>query len=232
MLEAEQKLLFARGPGYVGPRADGARMPATITRWPGATTRRCWCATTGGVELLSNICRHRQAIMLDGRGIAPNIVCPIHRWTYDLNGELLGAPHFAEQPCVKLRSTPLQTLERPAVRRRARRRVRPGRHARRERARFLGLRARPHRNPRVQLQLEDLHRGLSRGLPRRAVPSGARPVRHLRRPGWQFGDRYSLQTVGVNNALAKPGTKTLRALAQGGARLLPAARCRRTARSG
>jgi len=25
---------------------------------------------------------------------------------------------------------------------------------------------------------------------------------------WQFGDRYSLQTVGVNNALAKPGTKT------------------------
>jgi phenylpropionate dioxygenase-like ring-hydroxylating dioxygenase large terminal subunit len=25
---------------------------------------------------------------------------------------------------------------------------------------------------------------------------------------WQFGERYSLQTVGVNNALAKPGTKS------------------------
>ena len=25
---------------------------------------------------------------------------------------------------------------------------------------------------------------------------------------WQFGDRYSLQTVGVNNALARPGTKS------------------------
>ena len=25
---------------------------------------------------------------------------------------------------------------------------------------------------------------------------------------WQFGDRYSLQTVGVNNALARPGTQS------------------------
>ena len=62
----------------------------------------------GGVELLSNICRHRQAIMFDGRGSVPNIVCPIHRWTYDLTGKLLGAPHFAEQPCARLDSTPLK----------------------------------------------------------------------------------------------------------------------------
>ena len=31
----------------------------------------------------------------------------MHRWTYDLKGTLLGAPHFEEQPCVKLDSTPL-----------------------------------------------------------------------------------------------------------------------------
>jgi len=31
--------------------------------------------------------------MLTGKGNAQNIVCPIHRWTYDLQGELLGAPH-------------------------------------------------------------------------------------------------------------------------------------------
>jgi phenylpropionate dioxygenase-like ring-hydroxylating dioxygenase large terminal subunit len=60
-----------------------------------------------GVELLSNVCRHRQSIMLQGRGNVENIVCPLHRWTYDLKGELLGAPAFAENPCVKLHSTPL-----------------------------------------------------------------------------------------------------------------------------
>lgn len=40
--------------------------------------------------------------MLKGRGNADNIVCPIHRWTYDLKGELLGAPHFADKPCANL----------------------------------------------------------------------------------------------------------------------------------
>jgi phenylpropionate dioxygenase-like ring-hydroxylating dioxygenase large terminal subunit len=61
----------------------------------------------GGVELLSNVCRHRQSIMLEGRGNLENIVCPLHRWTYDLKGELLGAPRFSDNPCVKLHSTPL-----------------------------------------------------------------------------------------------------------------------------
>jgi choline monooxygenase len=60
-----------------------------------------------GVELLSNICRHRQAIMLEGHGNAENIVCPLHRWTYDMEGALLGAPHFPESPCVRLHKTPL-----------------------------------------------------------------------------------------------------------------------------
>ncbi|MEW6690248.1 MAG: aromatic ring-hydroxylating dioxygenase subunit alpha [Pseudomonadota bacterium] len=61
----------------------------------------------GGVALLSNVCRHRQSIMLEGRGNLQSIVCPLHRWTYDLKGELLGAPQFAENPCAKLASTPL-----------------------------------------------------------------------------------------------------------------------------
>ena len=39
-----------------------------------------------GIEVLSNVCRHRQALMLHGRGSvtrrhADNIVCPLHRWT-------------------------------------------------------------------------------------------------------------------------------------------------------
>lgn len=62
----------------------------------------------GEIRLTSNICRHRQAIMLTGRGNQTNIVCPLHRWTYDLNGKLLGAPQFAQNPCLHLNATPLQ----------------------------------------------------------------------------------------------------------------------------
>lgn len=55
-----------------------------------------------GVFELSNICRHRQAVMLEGCGNAERIVCPLHRWTYDNRGTLLGAPHFEANPCLNL----------------------------------------------------------------------------------------------------------------------------------
>jgi len=60
-----------------------------------------------GISLMSNICRHRQALMLNGQGNTKHIVCPLHRWTYNLKGELLGAPHFDENPCLHLDHTPL-----------------------------------------------------------------------------------------------------------------------------
>jgi choline monooxygenase len=76
-----------------------------------------------GVELLSNVCRHRQALMLGGQpgdvaGAANatgnlaaqggHIVCPLHRWTYSQRGELLGAPQFDPLPCKHLERFPLR----------------------------------------------------------------------------------------------------------------------------
>jgi choline monooxygenase len=41
--------------------------------------------------------------MLKGRGNSKhNIVCPLHRWTYSHQGELIGAPHFDHDPCLNL----------------------------------------------------------------------------------------------------------------------------------
>ena len=66
--------------------------------------------TPAGLRLVSNVCRHRQAVMLRGRGnTGSSIVCPLHRWTYDLKGELIGAPHFADDPCLSLPKYGLQT---------------------------------------------------------------------------------------------------------------------------
>jgi phenylpropionate dioxygenase-like ring-hydroxylating dioxygenase large terminal subunit len=76
-----------------------------------------------GIELISNVCRHRQALMLGGQtgdvaGMANtqgnlaasggNIVCPLHRWTYNDQGQLLGAPHFDDKPCLNLNRYPIQ----------------------------------------------------------------------------------------------------------------------------
>jgi choline monooxygenase len=108
IFELEKRLLFDGGANYVGHEL--------MVRDPGDYHTLAWDDharmlvrnNAGEVELLSNVCRHRQAIMLEGRGNVPNIVCPVHRWTYDLKGELLGAPRFPQSPCVKLHSTPLK----------------------------------------------------------------------------------------------------------------------------
>ena len=106
----EKKLLFDAGSGYVGHQL---MLPnpgdyQTIEWMDHAKVLvRNGADGTHGIELLSNVCRHRQAILLEGRGNLENIVCPLHRWTYDLKGELLGAPQFPENPCVKLHSSPL-----------------------------------------------------------------------------------------------------------------------------
>lgn len=57
--------------------------------------------------LLSNVCRHRQALILQGRGNNDLISCNIHGWTYDRAGELITAPHFHQKPCLNLGKTPL-----------------------------------------------------------------------------------------------------------------------------
>jgi phenylpropionate dioxygenase-like ring-hydroxylating dioxygenase large terminal subunit len=98
LFELEKKLIFDAGPGYVGhelmvPELHDYRSAEWLDH------SRLLVRQPDGVYDMSNICRHRQAIMLQGSGTAKNIVCPIHRWTYDSGGELIGAPHFpAEFP--------------------------------------------------------------------------------------------------------------------------------------
>lgn len=58
--------------------------------------------------LIDNICRHRQAIMMKGHGNSQHIVCDLHRWTYNAQGTLIGAPLFPELPrCKNLTVAPL-----------------------------------------------------------------------------------------------------------------------------
>ena len=77
----EQKVLFDRGPGYVGHELMVPNAGDYYTL-DGRDNAQVLVRSADGVELLSNICRHRQAIMLSGRGNAPNIVCPIHQLSF------------------------------------------------------------------------------------------------------------------------------------------------------
>src|SRR5579863_2812608 len=51
----------------------------------------------GVVRGFHNTCRHRGAqICPEGAGHSPRIVCPYHRWTYDLDGRLIAAARMPD----------------------------------------------------------------------------------------------------------------------------------------
>ena len=111
LFQRELDTIFKNGPRYVGHQLSVPN-PGDYYALPQEGEGRALVRNAqGGIELISNVCRHRQAVMLKGRGslqgqgkghAAGNIVCPLHRWTYSPGGELLGAPHFSHDPCLNL----------------------------------------------------------------------------------------------------------------------------------
>jgi choline monooxygenase len=105
ILQQEKKLIFDAGASYVGhalmvPNGGDFRS----LEWADHSHLLLNQPDAPGIYWqMSNICRHRQAIMLQGSGqVNGTIVCPIHRWTYDVAGQLIGAPHFPQNPCLNL----------------------------------------------------------------------------------------------------------------------------------
>ena len=51
----------------------------------------------GSLNAYHNVCRHRGCEVLEGKGnTKTTIMCPYHRWTYQLDGELRGVPNEGE----------------------------------------------------------------------------------------------------------------------------------------
>jgi choline monooxygenase len=214
LLKQEIQQLFHGGPRYAGHEL---MVPETgdFATLPWENEGRMLVRNAGGIELLSNVCRHRQAKMLDGRGNTANIVCPLHRWTYDLKGELIGAPHFGETPCLALSKTPLQNwngllFERNGVDIGAVMQNLSRKSTVLQQLDFSGYRfdhVEVHEcdynwKSFIEVYLEDYHvEPFHPGLGSFVTCADLT---------WEFGDRYSVQTVGVNHALAKSGTPAYR----------------------
>ena len=49
-------------------------------------------ARDGQLRALSRVCLHRAMPVVEGSGNASRFVCPYHKWTYELSGELRSAP--------------------------------------------------------------------------------------------------------------------------------------------
>ena len=211
LFRREMATLFAHGPRYLGHDLAVPEI-GDFYALPQEGEGRALVRTAQGVELISNVCRHRQALMLRGRGnTRSNIVCPLHRWTYDLQGQLIGAPHFADDPCLNLNNYPVQTWNGMVFEGRGRNVA----------ADLAGLGPAADLNfdgyvldhvqmhecdynwkTFIEVYLEDYHVGpFHPGLGQFVTCDELR---------WEFGKHHSVQTVGTKNELARPGTPAYR----------------------
>lgn len=53
----------------------------------------------GDLSARSNICRHRMMRLVEGRGNTRKFTCPYHAWTYNLDGQLVGAAYMDRTEC-------------------------------------------------------------------------------------------------------------------------------------
>ncbi|MBP6442275.1 MAG: Rieske (2Fe-2S) protein, partial [Sphingorhabdus sp.] len=74
------------------PKA-GSYISMMVGKWPVVITRD----KEGTIRAFHNSCRHRGSMVCQpGHGTAPKLVCPYHRWTYDLDGSLFAAGRMEE----------------------------------------------------------------------------------------------------------------------------------------
>ena len=203
----EQSLIFGRSPRYLGHELavpEAGDYLALAQEGEG----RALVRTARGIELVSNVCRHRQAIMLKGRAnTGQHIVCPLHRWTYDLHGKMVGAPHFEHDPCLDLGNTPVQNWRGLLFDGNGRDVVaeleRVGPAAALDFTGYVYDRAIHHEcdynwKTFIEVYLEDYHVGpFHPGLGQFVTCADL---------AWEFGRHHSVQTVGVNKALSRAGS--------------------------
>jgi choline monooxygenase len=215
LYQREMALIFQHGPRYVGHQLSVPEV-GDYYALPQEAQGRALVRTPTGVELISNVCRHRQAVMLKGRGslnanqpgsAGGNIVCPLHRWTYSPGGQLLGAPHFAQDPCLNLNNYKLREWNGLLFEDNGRDigadLAGLGPRAELDFSGYVLDRVELHEcnynwKTFIEVYLEDYHVGpFHPGLGHFVTCDDL---------SWEFSDNYSVQTVGVSNAFNRPGT--------------------------
>jgi len=207
LYQQEVARIFQSGPRYLGHELAVPEV-GDYYALPQEGEGRVLVRTPQGIELISNVCRHRQAVMLRGRGhTRSNIVCPLHRWTYDLKGELIGAPHFDHDPCLNLKNYPIQNwnglLFEGKGRDVAADLARLGPRGELDFSGYVLDKVELHEcnynwKTFIEVYLEDYHVGpFHPGLGNFVTCDDL---------AWEFGQEYSVQTVGVAKTFDKPGS--------------------------
>lgn len=107
-----ERALLRHCPQLVGYASELPRPGSFVTKEAMGVPLLLTRASDGRLRAFINICRHRQAPVVDGCGVAKRLACPYHAWTYDLEGNLTGVP--GEEGFEQTRAASPRLTELPA----------------------------------------------------------------------------------------------------------------------
>ena len=108
--EREISQIFRKSWNYIGSLKQLTNVGDYITGYVGGIPAVV-IRNEGGLTALVNVCRHRRHEVMKGCGNAKMMQCGYHAWTYDLTGNLKGAPRTATEPNFRLADYPLLPLK-------------------------------------------------------------------------------------------------------------------------
>jgi choline monooxygenase len=88
----EQRSVFASNWVAIARSSDVAGIGDFVTAMVGDEPVVVVREDSSSLRAMSNVCRHRGTMMVEGTGTTRSIQCPNHRWTYRLDGTLASAP--------------------------------------------------------------------------------------------------------------------------------------------
>jgi phenylpropionate dioxygenase-like ring-hydroxylating dioxygenase large terminal subunit len=205
-LEDERKNLFHKGLKYVGHKLMAPELNdyQTVSHMH---DRFVLVNKGDHHSLLSNVCLHRQAKLVEGRGNSKNISCKVHCWTYSNDGELKAAPHFQVKPNAKLETRKLSEWNGLLFDGRAPeidlKKAGVDEYLNFKDYFYAGSESEVYNfnwKTFVEIYLENYHVfSMHPGLKKFVVPADLE---------WHFGEDFSIQKVGLNQDLSSAGTET------------------------
>ncbi len=106
----EKQHIFGAGWICLGRAADIPRVGDYLCRTSADAPVFIVRNRDASIRAFANVCAHRAAQLLDGAGHVSRISCPYHSWTYDLDGQLVGAPFMQKTPGFDLAKFRLREL--------------------------------------------------------------------------------------------------------------------------
>ncbi len=95
VFQSERELVFGRSWIPIAREEDLATAGDFVTMDIAGDSTVVTRGRDGELNALSNVCRHRNATLVEGAGRVNSLRCPYHRWSYRLDGRLAGAPDMA-----------------------------------------------------------------------------------------------------------------------------------------